>query len=419
MLLLHKSLRSCCLLITSRTYNFGDVFFPSSHFRRTLTEELFRDQLASYADLFPWWNALCCCKRPSLAASVYPSHPCSVSNRLSTWIPVCNFAFQLGHSFVGDKWLSGPVPPATFSITPSWDRPRMLCHCPIGMWWGISASLSTHLSSDRMFPLLMLSCRWLPLHISWNDRSLPAPDCSPWLSCISSGDQFSLLRWIPMTLLTDEGVLVSWGPSPVDKTSMQKSTFHKPSSNQAIRIVSVPCCTLCPRLDGPFDHVNEREIRSGITLVTLLNYTCKGPCPLPCVYRLRFRTCSGTTDLFSSCKIASKSYSCFPLNLLCQVPRSRPIFSDCSSFCFFDEPLGGPTTGIWLSDTSLPRLVARSLSPEHGHRPSTWHTICSSKVLLPAQMAPDWYGRPYHVAVVWLGVSTQLSVQTQLRHCLL
>ena len=128
-----------------------------------------------------------------------------------------------------------------------------------------------------------------------------------------------------MTLLTAEGTLVSWGPSPVDTTSMQRSTFHKPSSNQAIRIISVSCCTLCPRLDGPSDHVNEKVIRSGITVVTLLNYTCKGPRPLPCVYRLRFRLCSETTNPFSSNRTASRSYSCLLLNLLCQVLHSRSI----------------------------------------------------------------------------------------------
>ena len=72
---------------------------------------------ASYADLFPWWNAPCCCKHPSLAVSACPSHPCSVSSRLSTWIPVCDSASRLGHSFAGDKWSSGPALPATFSLT--------------------------------------------------------------------------------------------------------------------------------------------------------------------------------------------------------------------------------------------------------------------------------------------------------------
>ena len=162
-----------------------------------------------------------------------------------------------------------------------------------------------------------------------------------------------------MTLLTAEGTLVSWGPSPVDTTSMQRSTFHKPSSNQASRIISVSCCTLCPRLDGPSNHVNEKVIWSGITVVTLLNYYCKGPRPLPCVYRLRFRLCSGKTNPFSSIRTASRSYSCLLLNLPCQVLHSRSISSDCSSFYHFFEPLGDPTAGIWLSDTSFPRLIAR------------------------------------------------------------
>ena len=106
-----------------------------------------------------------------------------------------------------------------------------------------------------------------------------------------------------MTLLTAEGTLVSWDPSPVDTTSVQRSTFHTHSSNQAIRIVSVSCCTLCPRLDGPFGHVNERAIRSGISVVTLSSCTCKGPCPPLYVNRLRFRLCSGTTNLFFSVEL--------------------------------------------------------------------------------------------------------------------
>ena len=77
-----------------------------------------------------------------------------------------------------------------------------------------------------------------------------------------------------MTLLTAVGTLVSWSPSLVETTTLF-TTFHTLSSNPTIRIVSVSCCTLCPRLDGPSDLVNEREIRSGITVVTLLSYTCK------------------------------------------------------------------------------------------------------------------------------------------------
>ena len=138
-----------------------------------------------------------------------------------------------------------------------------------------------------------------------------------------------------MTLLTAGGTSVSWIPSPVDTTSMQRSIFHKLFSNQAIRIVSGSCCTLCPGLDGPTDHVNEKTIRSGTTVVTLLNYISKGFCPLPCAYRLRFRLRSSLTNLFSSDKIASRFYSYLPLDLLCQVLRSRSISSECSSFYHF------------------------------------------------------------------------------------
>ena len=174
-----------------------------------------------------------------------------------------------------------------------------------------------------------------------------------------------------MILLTAEGILVSWGPSPVGTTSMLRSTFHTPSSSQAFRIVSVFCYTLCPLLDGPFGHVNERAIRSGIIVVTILNCTCKGPCPPLYVYRLRFRLCSGTTNLFFSGRTFSRSYSCLLPNLICQVLHSQSNFLDCSSSCHFVEPLGGPTVGIWHSDTSLSRSIARLLSPEHEHRPST------------------------------------------------
>ena len=33
-------------------------------------------------------------------------------------------------------------------------------------------------------------------------------------------------------------------------------------------------------------------------------------------------------------------------------------------------------------------------------------------------MVPDWYGRPYHMAAIWLGVSKLLSARARLRHYL-
>ena len=33
-------------------------------------------------------------------------------------------------------------------------------------------------------------------------------------------------------------------------------------------------------------------------------------------------------------------------------------------------------------------------------------------------MVPDWYGRPYHVAAIWLGVSKLLSARARPRHYL-
>ena len=154
-------------------------------------------------------------------------------------------------------------------------------------------------------------------------------------------------------------------------TGMRRSTSHKPSSIPAIRIISVSCCTLFPRLDGPSDHVNERSIRSSTTVVTLSNYIYKGPCPPPYAYKLRFRPCSGTTSLFSSGRIASRSCSCLLPSVPCQVPHSRSISSDCSSFYHFVELLGDPTACTWLSNTSLSRSFAHSLFTEHEHRPST------------------------------------------------
>ena len=154
-------------------------------------------------------------------------------------------------------------------------------------------------------------------------------------------------------------------------TGMLRSTSHKPSSIPAIRIVSVSCYTLCPRLDGPSDHVSERAIRSGTTVVTLLNCIYRGPCPPLFVCRLRFRPCSGTTSRFASGRTASGFCSCLLPNLPCQVLHSRSISSDCSSFYHFIEPLGDPTACPWLSNTSSPRSFAHSLSPEHEHCPST------------------------------------------------
>ena len=152
---------------------------------------------------------------------------------------------------------------------------------------------------------------------------------------------------------------------------MRLSTSHKPSSIPAIRIVSLSCCTPCPRPDDPSDHVSERAIRSDTTVVTLLNCIYKGPCPPLYVYRLQSHPCSGTTSLSSLGRIALRFYSCLLPSPLCQVRHSRSTSSDCSSFCHFVEPLGDATACTWLSNTSLPRSFSRSLSPEHEHRPST------------------------------------------------
>ena len=151
-------------------------------------------------------------------------------------------------------------------------------------------------------------------------------------------------------------------------TGMRLSTFHKPSSIPANRIVSVSYCILCPRLDGSSDHVNERAIRSGTTVVTLSNCIYRGPFPLLFVYRLQFRPCSDTTGLFSSGRIALRSYSCLLPSLPCLVLHSRSISSDCSSFYHFVEPIGDPTACTWLSNMFLPLSFAHSLFPEQEHR---------------------------------------------------
>ena len=172
-----------------------------------------------------------------------------------------------------------------------------------------------------------------------------------------------------MILLIAEGISVSWGPSPVGMTSTQKSIFHMPSSSQAIRIVSVNCYTLCPLPGGPFGHVNERAIRSGITVVTLSSCTCKGPCPPLYVYRLRFRLCSGTTNLFFSGRTASRTCSCLLPSVPCQVLNSRSISSDCSSFYHFVEPLEirQPVPGfqIRLHHVHLPAHYLRGMGIVH------------------------------------------------------
>ena len=72
-----------------------------------------------------------------------------------------------------------------------------------------------------------------------------------------------------MTLVTAEETSISRGFSPADVISMQRSTFHS--------------------LDGPSDHVNERAIQFGTTVVALSSFICKGLCHLPCVCRPRSR----------------------------------------------------------------------------------------------------------------------------------
>ena len=84
-----------------------------------------------------------------------------------------------------------------------------------------------------------------------------------------------------MTLLTEEEISASWGPLLADMTSMQRSTYHRPSSSQATQTASVSCYTLFLSLDGPSDHVNERAVQFDTTVVALSNCVCKGLCHLP------------------------------------------------------------------------------------------------------------------------------------------
>ena len=242
-----------------------------------------------------------------------------------TRAPACQFAFQVGYSFVGDKWSSGPVQLATSSLNPSWDQPRLIWHWLIGMWWGNRVSLSTQLSSEGMLLPPMLPCRGLSLHISWNDLSLPALDCSPWLSWIFSDDQFAPPHWILTTLLTEGATAISWVPLPFDMTSMPRWSFCRPFSSPAVRTV--------------------RAIQSGTTAVILSNYTCNGPCPPPYACRLQSRLRSSTIYPSFLFKIASRSYSYLPLDISCQVIHSRYIYSYCLSSCLFADPLRDPTDG--------------------------------------------------------------------------
>ena len=151
--------------------------------------------------------------------------------------------------------------------------------------------------------------------------------------------------------MTEGETAVLWGPLPVDMTNMLRSIFRRPFSSPAIRIVSVSYYTLCPRPDGPSDHVNEKAIQSDTTAVIPSIYNCKAPFPPPYACRPRSRLCSFTTNPFFLGKIASRSYSCLPPDLLCQVRHSQSISLNCSSPCHFAEPLRDPRDGIWFLDT--------------------------------------------------------------------
>ena len=52
-------------------------------------------------------------------------------------------------------------------------------------------------------------------------------------------------------------------------TEMQKLIFHRPFSSQANQTASVYGYTLCPRLDGPSDRVNETKIQFDTAIVGL------------------------------------------------------------------------------------------------------------------------------------------------------
>ena len=124
-----------------------------------------------------------------------------------------------------------------------------------------------------------------------------------------------------------------------------------------------------------------------------------------------------TTNIFSSCKIASILYSFPPLKLFCQVLHSRSISPD--SILARHSIISLSPEEIRQQVSSFPiRLYHVQLSAYYLRGIGIIHQLDtpSSKVLPPAQVSPDWYGRPYHVVVIWLGVSTLLSVRAHWRH---
>ena len=121
-------------------------------------EWLSGDRLTSYVGLFPWYSVRCCYKRPLLAPNANPSLPCTVSDKPSTWTLMCDSVFQPGHSFVGDKWSSGPVRSPT-NVLPLSD-------------WIVNGQPCLAIHTFIRFPLLMLTYSELLLHTLWNDQSL-------------------------------------------------------------------------------------------------------------------------------------------------------------------------------------------------------------------------------------------------------
>ena len=115
-ILLHRSLSSCCLLITSRAYICGAVLLHSHSGQKNVNGRAFSWPVYIIA-YFRGGCVRCYCKRPLPAVSAYPSRPCILSNRSSTWKLVYDFVFRPGHSIVYDNWSSGYVPLATSSLT--------------------------------------------------------------------------------------------------------------------------------------------------------------------------------------------------------------------------------------------------------------------------------------------------------------
>ena len=225
---------------------------------------------------FPW-NVRYYYTRQLPAASRYPRRLCIMSKTHLAWLLLCDFAFGPGQWSAGDKWSIGLAPFATSCFVRSPTNASPLSD------WNVIGQPS--LAIQTFFKWSYVSC---------NDAAMQRAASA----YLVKGSSITSNWFLPVAVMQIFGC-----------SNCTSSLIPDDSS--------VSGYTICPRPDDPSGRVSKTKTQFDTAVVVLSNCIFKGICFPLSACRPQSRLCLSLANPFSSCKIASKIYSClFPITFV-------------------------------------------------------------------------------------------------------